>query len=130
MRSFGLVIVLSLVLVVVLARPAIAQFELVLPPQQYSSEKAKRLAATHRAALDDLSMALYHCLPWLEIQRGSIGFFKPNHATTDDRYLSVRAFVEQEASLSFGRLGHEQRAAAMFSRYVGHLTGRGARRRA
>ena len=121
MRSLGFGFILALAMIITLARPAGAQTELVLQPQHYSSEKAKRLATTHRAALEELSTSLYHCLPWLEIQRGSIGFFKPKHASSDDRYLSVRAFVEQEASTSFARLGHEQRAAAMFSRYVGHL---------
>jgi hypothetical protein len=121
MRPLGLALILALAIVVSVIVPAAAQTELVLQPQHYTSEKAKRLATTHRAALEELSTSLYHCLPWLEIQRGSIGFFKPKHATTDDRYLSVRVFVEQEASASFARLGHEQRAAAMFSRYVGHL---------
>ena len=121
MRPLGLALILALAIVMTLVVPAAAQTELILQPQHYSSEKAKRLATTHRAAVEEFSTSLYHCLPWLEIQRGSIGFFKPKHATGDDRYLSVRAFVEQEASASFARLGHEQRAAAMFSRYVGHL---------
>jgi hypothetical protein len=121
MRSLGFVLILTVAIIASLVRSAGAQTDLVLQPHHYSSEKAKRLATTHRVALEEISQSLYHCLPWLEIQRGSIGFFKPKHATTDDRYLSVRAFIEQEASASFARLGHEQRAAAMFSRYVGHL---------
>ena len=121
MRPLGLSLILSLVFVIVFARPAGAQSELVAPADQYSSEKAKRLATHHEAALRELSQNVYHCLPWLEIQRGSIGFFKPKHASVDDRYLSLRAFVEQESSASFTRLSPEQRAAAMFSRYVGHL---------
>lgn len=113
-----------------LARPAIAQTEAILPLDQYTSEKAKRLATTHAAALSDLSAKIYHCLPWLEVHPRSIGFFKPKYLTTDDRYLSVRAFVEQEPSPAFAKLTSEQRAAAMFSRYVGHLLRRMARDRA
>lgn len=121
---------LVVVLVLAVAAPALAQSELVMSPDQYSSAKARRLATHHASALRDLSTNLYHCLPWLEIQRGSIGFFKPKHVSTDERYLSVRAFVEQEASASFTRLAPEQRASAMFSRYVGHLVRRMAVSRA
>ena len=121
MRSIGLSLILSLVFVIALVGPALGQGELVMPAEQYSSEKAKRLATHHGSALRELSHNVYHCLPWLEIHRGSIGFFKPKDATADERYLSLRAFVEQESSASFTRLAPEQRAAAMFSRYVGHL---------
>lgn len=130
MPSFTRSLLASLAVVMALTGSALAQTELVLPAEQYSSEKAKRLATYHAAALKDLSHTLYHCLPWLEVHRGSIGFFKPKHATTDERYLSVRAFVEQESSASFARLAPEQRAAAMFSRYVGHLMRRMAVSRA
>jgi hypothetical protein len=129
-RFFGLSLILSLVIVVVLTRPAEPQSELVMPSEQYTSEKARRLSMNHHHALRDLGHTVYHCLPWLEVQRGSIGFFKPKHAATDDRYLSLRAFVEQESSASFTRLSSEQRAAAMFSRYVGHLMRRMAASRA
>src|SRR5688572_20145192 len=130
MHSFVRSTMQSLVVVLALAAPALAQSELVLPTDQYSSAKARRLATHHAPALRDLGTSLYHCLPWLEIHRGSIGFFKPKHVSTDERYLSVRAFVEQEASASFTRLAPEQRAAAMFSRYVGHLMRRMAVSRA
>ncbi|MBI2207568.1 MAG: hypothetical protein HYU41_27365 [Candidatus Rokubacteria bacterium] len=112
------------------SRPAFAGPDLVLPSDQYSSAKAKRLAAAHSGALSELGATLYHCLPWLEVQRHSLGFFRPKHATADDRYLSVRVFVEQEPSPTFARLSPEERASAMFSRYVGHLIRRMARSRA
>jgi len=117
-------------LLLAIARPALAQTEGILPTDQYTSEKAKRLATTHAEVLRDLNTTIYHCLPWLEVYRGSIGFFKPKHLSVDDRYLSVRTFVEQEPSADFARLGADQRASAMFSRYVGHLLRRMTRDRA
>jgi hypothetical protein len=93
----------------------------ILPADRYTSEKSRRLATTYAAALRNLDASIYHCLPWLEVQRQSIGFFKPKGATADDRYLSIRVFVEQEPSGQFASLSVEGRASSMFSRYVGPL---------
>ena len=93
----------------------------VLPVGEYKTEKAKRLATAHDEALRRFNTHVYHCLPWLEVHRHSIGFFQPQGATVDDRYLSVRVFVEQERSPQFGQLSLEQRGSSMFSRYVGPL---------
>jgi len=93
----------------------------VLPTEQYTTDKARRLAVTYTPALQELNANIYHCWPWVETQKGSIGFFRPKNATQDDRYLSVRIFIEQDPSPAFGRLPFEERAAAMFSRYVGPL---------
>ncbi len=93
----------------------------VLPTDQHSSDKARRLAKTHGRALRDLSAGVYHCLPWLELHKHSVGFFRPKDATQDERYLSLRVYIEQDASPQFARLGADERAAAMFSRYVGPL---------
>ena len=93
----------------------------VLPTDQYTTDKARRLAAAHGAALRELNASIYHCWPWVETQKGSIGFYRPKNATQDDRYLSVRIFIEQDPSPAFSRLPFEERAAAMFSRYVGPL---------
>ena len=57
----------------------------------------------------------------VEVQKESIGFFRPKPATQDDRYLSIRIFVEQEPSPQFASLAVEERASSMFSRYVGPL---------
>ncbi|MGH7309855.1 MAG: hypothetical protein ACREK6_14295, partial [Candidatus Rokuibacteriota bacterium] len=51
----------------------------------------------------------------------SVGFFRPKDAAQDERYLSMRVYIEQDASPQFARLGVDERAAAMFSRYVGPL---------
>jgi hypothetical protein len=93
----------------------------VLPLGEYRSEKARRLATAHDEALRRLNAHVYHCLPWLEVHRHSIGFFKPKQAAADDRYLSIRVFVEQERSPQFAQLPLEQRGSSMFSRYVGPL---------
>ena len=90
----------------------------VLPLDEYRSDKARQLATAYAPALNDLNTYLYYCLPWVEAQRHSIGFFKPKNVAQDDRYLSARLYIEQDASPEFARLGLEQRASAMFSRYV------------
>jgi hypothetical protein len=92
-----------------------------LPIDQYTSEKARTLAATHREALRALNASIYHCMPWVEIQKHSIGFFKPKHASVDDRYLAIRIYIEQDPSPEFARFRVEERASAMFSRYVGPM---------
>jgi hypothetical protein len=92
-----------------------------LPVELYTSDKARTLGATHREALRALNSGIYHCMPWVEIQKHSIGFFKPKHVTVDDRYLSIRIYIEQDPSPEFARFRVEERASAMFSRYVGPL---------
>jgi hypothetical protein len=99
----------------------------VLPPSQYISPKAKELATRYASALRALSAEVYHCLPWVEVSKQSVGFFKPKNASEDDRYLSIRIYIEQESSPQFAQLGLEQQASAMFSRYVGPLLQRMAR---
>lgn len=93
----------------------------VLPPAMHHTEKARALAAKHARALRDLNAEIYHCLPWVEVQKHSIGFYKPRHLVEDNRYLSIRLYIEQEPSPQFSSLSLEQRGAAMFSRYVGPL---------
>lgn len=93
----------------------------VLPAEQYTTDKGRALAAAHRGALQELNSGLYHCWPWVEVQKASIGFYRPKNATQDDRYLSTRIYIEQDPSPAFARLKFEERATAMFSRYVGPL---------
>ena len=93
----------------------------ILSADQYTSAKARRLAETHLGALRELNAGVYHCLPWVEVARQSIGFFKPKSATQDDRYLSIRIYIEQDPSPQFAALRVEDRGSAMFSRYVGPL---------
>lgn len=90
----------------------------IVQPEQHSSQKARGLAARYLGALRDLNAGIYHCVPWVEIGRESIGFFRPKHLPGDDRYLSLRIYVEQDPSPQFAVLNFEERASAMFSRYV------------
>lgn len=128
MRKNGLHLTLCSVLVVLATlglclapAAAAAPGDRILPGDQYTSEKARVLAQKYEGALRELNAVVYHCLPWLEVQKESIGFFRPKGAANDDRYLSLRVFVEQDPSPQFASLATEQRAAAMFSRYVGPL---------
>jgi hypothetical protein len=93
----------------------------VLAGDQYTTEKGRSLARTYARELRELNAGIYHCIPWVEVQKESIGFFRPKHLTQDDRYLSLRIYIEQDASPAFARLPVEERASAMFSRYVAPL---------
>jgi hypothetical protein len=93
----------------------------VLPTDQYTTDKGRALARAHTRALQELNAGIYHCWPWVETQKASIGFYRPKNAQQDDRYLSARIYIEQDPSPAFGTLRFEERAAAMFSRYVGPL---------
>jgi hypothetical protein len=119
----AVVLTVSLVLALGVAGRAVASpsDDRLLPIDNYTSEKGRALARTHAAALRELNAQIYHCMPWVEVQKQSIGFFKPKNATQDDRYLSIRIFVEQEPSPQFAGLAVEERASSMFSRYVGPL---------
>jgi hypothetical protein len=112
------------------AAPAAPPDDRVLRVEQYTSDKGRKLALTHAQALRDLNAEVYHCLPWVEVQKESIGFFKPRHLAGDVRYLSIRIFIEQDPSPSFAALTAEQRASAMYSRYVGPLLARMTRSQA
>ena len=93
----------------------------VLSAEQYTTDKGRALATAHAQALQELNAGLYHCWPWVEVQKASIGFYRPKNAQQDDRYLSTRIYIEQDPSPAFARLRFEERATAMFSRYVGPL---------
>lgn len=106
------------------ASAAAAPEDRILPVEQYTSEKARTLALTYRGAMRDFNSRIYHCLPWVEVQKGSIGFFKPKGANGDTRFMSVRLYIEQEPSPQFSGLAVEERASSMFSRYVGPMVKR------
>ncbi|HSF02955.1 MAG TPA: hypothetical protein VLA62_08090 [Solirubrobacterales bacterium] len=99
----------------------------VLPPEQHTSEKGRRLATTYQDALRDLSAKVYHCMPWVEVKRNGIGFYKPKHLDGDSRYLSVNLYIDQQPSPEFAAFSIEERASRMFSRYVGPMLKRMAR---
>jgi len=84
---------------------------------QYNSTKARTLASNHHAQLVSLYDGIYHCLPWVDIHKGGIGFRKPKWATEDDRYLATWIVIDQKDDGRFGTFTRERRASAMFSRY-------------
>ena len=103
------------------APPSSPPDDRILPPAMYQTEKARTLAQRHQHVLRDLNTEIYHCMPWVDVSKHSIGFFKPKGALQDDRYLSIRLYVDQQPSPEFARLTTEERASAMFSRYVGPM---------
>lgn len=128
---------LAVLAAVVLALPPLAApgsaappDDRILPVEEHRTEKARRLARTYDTDLRALNAEIYHCMPWLDVQKAGIGFYKPRHVADDDRYLSLRVYIEQDPAPGFLRLAPEQRAAAMFSRYVRPLLARMARNRA
>jgi hypothetical protein len=99
----------------------------VRPAEQHTSEKGRRLASTYGGALRDLSAKIYHCVPWVEVKRNGIGFYKPKHLEGDIRYLSVNLYIDQQPSPEFAAFTTEERASRMFSRYVGPMLKRMSR---
>jgi hypothetical protein len=125
-RSLAAAVLALLVLTAGIALAA-PQEDRVLAADQYTTAKARTLATSHARALQELNAGIYHCWPWVETQKASIGFFRPKNVQQDDRYLSIRIYIEQDPSPSFGKMPFEERAAAMFSRYAGPLLRRMAR---
>jgi len=93
----------------------------VLQADRYTSEKGRALAQKYQGTLRDLNAKVYHCMPWLEVKKEGIGFYKPKHIDGDSRYLSLNVTVDQQPSAEFSRLAAQERISAMFSRYVPHL---------
>lgn len=127
-RRRPLSFVISLTLTALAAAPAVGAAvspppaDRILTVAEYSTEKGKQLATRHDRALRELSAELYHCLPWLEVKKAGIGFYKPKHMPGEDvRYLSLNVIVDQELSADFTSMSREDRAARMFSRYVAPL---------
>ena len=125
----GLAAVAFVTLVATGTVPAVAapSDESVLPPEQHTSEKARRLATTYNGALRELSAKVYHCMPWVEVKRNGIGFYKPKHLEGDTRYLSINLYIDQQPSPEFAAFSVEERSSRMFSRYVGPMLRRMAR---
>lgn len=126
----GLAVVVVL-LVAARRAPAVSPADAILPLDQYTTDKGRALAAKYEQELRTLSAGIYNCLPWVAVEKHSISFQRPKHLLpADARYLSVRIFVEQDPSPSFARLPVQDRAAAMYSRYVGPLLKRMGRSQA
>jgi hypothetical protein len=126
-RGLAAVALVALALTGVPPATAAPSDQSVLPPEQHTSEKGRRLATTYVGALRDLSAKIYHCVPWVEVKRNGIGFYKPKHLEGDTRYLSVNLYIDQQPSPEFAAFTIEERASRMFSRYVGPMLKRMAR---
>ena len=113
--------ILIVLLLAGLAEAAAPPEDRILGPDRYTTDKGRALGSTYGTSLKQLNATIYHCMPWLEVPREGIGFYKPRDAARDDRYLSIRVYIEQEASTQFTAMPVEQRASSMFSRYVGPL---------
>ncbi len=122
--------ILAVLLLSVAAVEAAPAEDRILALDRYTSDKGRTLGATYGATLRQINASIYHCMPWLEVPREGLGFYKPRDAARDDRYLSLRVYIEQEPSTQFTAMPVEQRASSMFSRYVGpllrRLSGNGA----
>jgi hypothetical protein len=106
----------ALALIFVIPIPAAAD-EAIMGIDQYKTPKARTLATTHQALLQQMREEIYHCMPWVGVQKAGIGFRQPKGATDDDRYISVWIMIDQDEDARFSALPAERRASAMFSRY-------------
>jgi hypothetical protein len=88
-----------------------------MPLEKYTTLKGKSLASAHRTRLLQFSEQIYNCLPWLDLNRGELGFRQPRDSQDDERYLSTWIFVDQREDPVFAALAQERRVSAMFSRY-------------
>jgi hypothetical protein len=89
-----------------------------LPLDKYTSDKGRALATRYAAGLHALSDKVYHCMPWVEVKKYGIGFYKPKHLEGDARYYSINFYIDQTPSPEFSAFTVEERASRMFSRYV------------
>jgi len=123
-RGLAAVMLAAVALSTPLPAPAAPSDESVLPVDQHTSEKGRRLAAKYTPALRELSAKVYHCMPWVEAKKNGIGFYKPKHLEGDNRYLSINLYIDQQPSPEFAAFSIEERASRMFSRYVGPMVRR------
>jgi hypothetical protein len=91
--------------------------EVLMPLDRYTTEKSRGLAAQYRPQLVSFYENIYHCIPWVDLQKNGIGFRTPRWASEDERYLSVWIWIDQADDGRFSSLPQERRASAMLSRY-------------
>ena len=106
----------ALALIFVIPVPAAAD-DAIMAIDQYKTPKARTLATTYQPVLQQVREEIYHCMPWVGVQKAGIGFRQPRFAVEDDRYLSVWIVIDQDEDARFAALPTERRASAMFSRY-------------
>ena len=106
----------ALAIIFLVPVPAAAD-DAIMAIDQYKTAKARTLATTHQPLLKQVREEIYHCMPWVGVQKAGIGFRQPKGAVEDDRYLSVWIVIDQDEDARFAALPTERRASAMFSRY-------------
>jgi hypothetical protein len=106
----------ALALILFVPVPSAAD-DAIMSLDQYKTVKARGLATTHQVQLQKMREEIYHCMPWVGVQKAGIGFRQPKGAADDDRYLSVWIVIDQNEDARFAALPAERRASAMFSRY-------------
>ncbi len=91
--------------------------EAIISLDRYTSPRGKSLAITFGSQLRQIYDRVYHCRPWLEVQKGGLGFTHPVGVPGDDRFLNIWVWVDQQMTPEFGALSPARRASAMFSRH-------------
>lgn len=91
--------------------------EAIMALDRYTSPKGKTLAATFKGQLGQIYDRVYHCRPWLDVNKNGLGFSRRVGAPGDDRYLNIWVWVEQKITPEFTALSQARRASAMFSRH-------------
>ena len=118
MTRGGALVLFALALLLAAAPAAAAPVEeVLLPMDRYTTDKSRALASQYRPQLVSFYENIYHCLPWVDLQKNGIGFRTPRWATQDERYLSVWIWIDQNDDGTFASLPPERRASAMLSRY-------------
>ena len=91
------------------------------PAERYDTPKSRALDAAYRPQLVRLHDYLYHCVPWVAVQKNGIGFRTPRGSNGDERFVSVWIWIDQKHDPGFAATPPAGRASAMFSRYGVHL---------
>ncbi|MGH7399805.1 MAG: hypothetical protein ACRELW_19990 [Candidatus Rokuibacteriota bacterium] len=106
----------ALAIILFIPVPAAAD-DAIMSVDRYKTAKARTLATAHQSLLKQVREDIYHCMPWVGVQKAGIGFRQPKGAAEDDRYLSIWIVIDQDEDARFAALPAERRASAMFSRY-------------
>lgn len=117
MRSGWIASIVAVLLLAFATTAMATSEEAITPIDQYTTVKAKHLAAIYKDQLVQFYDHVYNCLPWLGVVKNGIGFRQPREAGADDRYLSVWVSVDQRTDGPFAQLPLDRRVSAMFSRY-------------
>lgn len=117
MRSAAGLLLSGVLLLALAGGAAAASGQAIVAVDKYTTEKGKTLGLTFGTQLRQIYDRVYYCRPWLEVQKGGLGFSRPAGAAVDDRYLNIWVWVEQQITPEFAALPPARRASAIFSRH-------------